>query len=31
MNKRDLSVKLEIVLNEDGTVDKATIVRPSGS
>ena len=30
MNKRDLSVKLEIVLNEDGTVDKATIVRPSG-
>jgi TonB family protein len=30
MNKRDLSVKLEIVLNADGTVDKATIVRPSG-
>ncbi len=31
MNKRDLKVKLEIVLNADGTVDRATIVNPSGN
>jgi TonB family protein len=30
MNERKLAVTLEIVLNEDGTLDKATIVRPSG-
>jgi TonB family protein len=30
MNNRKLAVKLEIVLNGDGTVDRATIVRPSG-
>jgi TonB family protein len=30
MNDRKLAVKLEIVLNGDGTVDRATIVRPSG-
>ncbi|HKA90711.1 MAG TPA: TonB family protein, partial [Haliangiales bacterium] len=30
MNNRDLKVTLEIVLNSDGTVDKATIVKGSG-
>jgi TonB family protein len=31
MNKRELAVKIEIVLNPDGTLDRApTIVRPSG-
>src|SRR5262249_43680988 len=30
MNDRKLEVTLEIVLNSDGTLDKATIVKPSG-
>src|SRR5262249_44573234 len=30
MNDRKLEVTLEIVLNGDGTLDKATIVKPSG-
>src|SRR5262249_54113613 len=30
MNDRELEVTLEIVLNSDGTLDKATIVKPSG-
>src|SRR5207237_1168570 len=30
LNNRDLMAKLEIVLNGDGTVDKVTVVRPSG-
>jgi TonB family protein len=30
MNQRSLAVKMEIVLNADGTIDRATIVRPSG-
>jgi TonB family protein len=30
MNNRDLKVTLEIIINADGTVDKATIVKGSG-